>query len=1440
VDINTNPYVGPRTFTRSDSDRFYGREQEAADLLSLVLAEREVLFYSQSGTGKSSLINARLIPRLREQKFGTLPLARVSGEIPADIESAQIKNIFVFNLLLAINQGLEKKDQQSAISLAGLTLTRFLGEEPPAAAGAESNDAAFQVQPTVLIIDQFEEIVTTHLERWQDRAGFFEQLSQAMIDHPQLWLVLVMREDFVAALDPYARLLPGRLRTRFYMERMGVDAALDAVTEPAAQAGRPFTPAAASKLVNNLRQVRLQGQQASVLGEYVEPVQLQVVCYQIWENIRAAGKTEIVEDDLHQLGDVDLALRRFYEEALAAALQAAPDAVSEQQLRTWFDEELLTEAGTRGTVYQGPHDTEGLPNVVIDVLARRFLLRPVVRAGDTWFELIHDRMIGPIVAANGDWRRQHQNPLRMAAERWSTEGQSTRLAASGETLASFQKQLEKNPHEFSDLEREFVRASLKTEELRLELITAQRLALLEREKYLSETGWGVIFPSSGDPAVREAIKELLDYRRGQATAKKLNRYREFYGPKDGCRPDETARSFLERHGAATGDMPYYLLLVGTPEEISYSFQYQLDVEYAVGRVDFEALDEYRRYAASVVAAERKEVTRPRTASFFVPKYSGSERANYGAGVVVTRPEEGTRPGTARPVLPSHGEATFAHYVGESSLPDIKGKLELDCSGWAVEIVAGDQATKQRLRELLSDGRAPAVLFASGKGVRLKESPGRRRDDDGGLWCVAGTSETTSKENDPNRYFLAADLAENSQVQGLVAVLACDNSVGTPQYDGFALLKRGRRKRDVDQPFVARLAQRLLSHPAGGALAVIGRIEPSIDGTGPGNPARAPVGEQEFVPMLQRLLNGFPVGAVLDPINRRYAVLAADLFEHNNSGPARRNASQSDIEGLRTNVVEMRSWAIVGDPAVRVAVPDIFPDLTRLQRIYESDAKVSEARRAARAGNLEEAVALYNDALDKNPTLVLNPELEARRLRARDLVAYGRCLARQREVKEAVAAMEEARTLDPSAAIDPERILAELAAPAFLEEGERLAASGKVSAATTQFRRAMQYDATLGIEPARRAAEIATRFFLQEGDAAAALGDVPTATSHFRRAAELSPDPKFDPAVEAGRRAAPFFYEKGSQLAGRGDVEGATDAFRTVLKLHPQAGFDPAARAKELAAQVKAREMVQQGRRKVMEGKTAAAIALFRKAKKINPSLAIDPEREARRLRKLKPSFGLKKKLWKPGTVLRVRFLGGNPVVQKRVMEAALEWTKYANIRFKFGDDPDSEIRITFSPGSGSWSYLGTDARIVKKDEPTMNFGWLTPDTPNPDMSQVVLHEFGRALALMNEHQSPNAAIRWNEKVVFNELAGPPNNWTRDQVDVNVFRKFRPADMAIPKEFDPESIMMYAIPKEWTLDGFSCGFNIVALSELDKEAIGRLYPFGKGKTASVRRTKSHVR
>ncbi len=429
---------------------------------------------------------------------------------------------------------------------------------------------------------------------------------------------------------------------------------------------------------------------------------------------------------------------------------------------------------------------------------------------------------------------------------------------------------------------------------------------------LDEAGWGVIFPALMPPerveAIRTALHPLLALREQQAGP-----LYKIYTSGGGYRPREDARAFLRRYGTEPSQpanpretgMPYYLLLVGSPEEIPFEFQYGLDVQYAVGRVDFDDIEGYRAYARSVVAAEQENFRLAPDVVFFPVSNEGDEATRLSAQHLVKPVAERLQKRIA--VARSGDEAT--------TFPD-----------WNVTVVPSEQATRAKLLDVLHRDKAPALLFTASHGMQFDpDDLAKQRAYQGALVC-ADWQGPDEKRVLPE-YYLSGDVLAahgDANLLGTITFLFACYGAGTPKIDDYyrqAYMDKG----DViaEQPFVAALPKAMLSLAQGGALAVVGHIERvwSLSYLGPEQ--RVGLGEPRrdehlavFESTMDRLLHGYPVGAAMDHFDVRYAALATELTAAFESIT---EPNDFQLAELWTANHDARGYVILGDPAVRLKV-----------------------------------------------------------------------------------------------------------------------------------------------------------------------------------------------------------------------------------------------------------------------------------------------------------------------------------------------------------------------------------------------------------------------------------------------------------------------------------------------------------------------------------------
>jgi hypothetical protein len=413
---------------------------------------------------------------------------------------------------------------------------------------------------------------------------------------------------------------------------------------------------------------------------------------------------------------------------------------------------------------------------------------------------------------------------------------------------------------------------------------------------LSQAGWGVIFAPDADPRIREALQPLLDRRMQQVKDDSL--FKIFDGA-DGLAPTDDARSWLARKGVtmqvvdSRKGVPYYLLLVGSPDQIPFEVQYSLDIFWSVGRLHFPDLESYARYAESVVAYETMpHAPRSRQLAVFAPRIDGDAATQLFAD-------------------------RFANdLIAGSKFVDPIGKRQK----FLLRSLVGHGATKSGLSRLLSDswpGGAPALLISGSHGMAFRAADPRLVEKQGAVVCQdwAGPGSPINEAH----WFSAADLDSSHSFHGMIHFFFACYSGGCPKFDTFQRLSN-QPKQIAPNPMLARLPQAMLTHGGAGALASIAHIDRAWAYSLVSD--RGGAQTQGFRDVLSSILRGDRVGQAMDRFNLRWAGLSCELLDSLNRKQRGNVVSDAELASRWVARDDARNYIVFGDPAVRMRQEDM--------------------------------------------------------------------------------------------------------------------------------------------------------------------------------------------------------------------------------------------------------------------------------------------------------------------------------------------------------------------------------------------------------------------------------------------------------------------------------------------------------------------------------------
>jgi hypothetical protein len=355
------------------------------------------------------------------------------------------------------------------------------------------------------------------------------------------------------------------------------------------------------------------------------------------------------------------------------------------------------------------------------------------------------------------------------------------------------------------------------------------------------------------------------------------------------RKGESASDFLERHSVfpslvSPGRLPFFLMLAAAPSEISFAFQYELDLFYAVGRLPFRSQERLSSYAEDVVDASRREPGPRNLATLFGPSHAGDASTSQGTALFI----DGLRRELFGLDEPRRGRKRRNETAPE------------------IEVLLAGDATKGRLLRSLLQEQPPRLLISAGHGVLWSGLPELREARQGALVCQEWSGPGSGEPLSRGHYIQAQDISNEANLQGLIAVLLACFSGGTPASDEYAFI--GTKKEHIpSRSFVAALPLRLLEK---GAQAVIAHVDQAWPHS---FLWRKRLHLAVHLLAMKRILQGSPLGWAKHAFDEAQARFAAQLNLAQAAGPK----SSDDITWLRIATNDMRGFILLGDPAVRL-------------------------------------------------------------------------------------------------------------------------------------------------------------------------------------------------------------------------------------------------------------------------------------------------------------------------------------------------------------------------------------------------------------------------------------------------------------------------------------------------------------------------------------------
>ncbi|MFO0829448.1 MAG: hypothetical protein U0572_15025 [Phycisphaerales bacterium] len=363
------PYVGMRPFERHEQSIYFGREKDARFLCDKIPAESLTVFYARSGLGKSSLVRARVGPALEALGARMTYFDAWAGSDPI----SGLKQVWIE---LAVRLGVPSP-----------------GAGAPTLAELVRLVAQVDARPIVLVLDQFEQFMLNHADAVDPLRRELSALVRAA--DLDVHVVIVLREEFLASLEPFRSSTFNVWRSTYRLEPMDDDAVRRAIVAPAGVFHTTWDDALVKDLLRDLRGTKASAE-GIVDAAHVDLPLLQLVCQRLWQASRRRGMNEVSRALYRDEGGVEGILRGYVSDVMPRRRR---ERIVTARLITF-----LAPASGLKMSYSAAHLASltgfdaGRIRAILDELAKVRVLHVRAYRGVPCFELQHDALtsiLGP-------------------------------------------------------------------------------------------------------------------------------------------------------------------------------------------------------------------------------------------------------------------------------------------------------------------------------------------------------------------------------------------------------------------------------------------------------------------------------------------------------------------------------------------------------------------------------------------------------------------------------------------------------------------------------------------------------------------------------------------------------------------------------------------------------------------------------------------------------------------------------------------------------------------------------------------------------------------------------------------------------------------------------------------------------------------------------------